>query len=273
VCARCSPHRITIPRQFIVRLPVDDLDAGSPRGISSTGDSDFDAVPDSYNPHPLNPALGGGEEVRVCNPCVPDPNFSPPPRRPEPPLIRSQPQQNPGWQRPHDIAANGRNAYTVGRNGHPFPQQSSSIASTRSSAPRVPSPGGTVFPTYEEDESVGRLPPPRVLTEDEICPVCRQELPPVPAGVDVSTAREQHIAACIDLRLGGSPAANTASASTSGPQSIMSYQKLAYKATEKDCQGDECIMCFEEFVEGEELARLACLCKFHNVRSSYVTTN
>ena len=27
-----------------------------------------------------NPALGGGEEVRVCNPCVPDPNFSPPPR-------------------------------------------------------------------------------------------------------------------------------------------------------------------------------------------------
>ena len=27
-----------------------------------------------------NPALGGGEEVRVCNPCVPDPNFSPPPQ-------------------------------------------------------------------------------------------------------------------------------------------------------------------------------------------------
>ncbi len=27
-----------------------------------------------------NPALGGGEEVRVCNPCVPDPNYSPPPQ-------------------------------------------------------------------------------------------------------------------------------------------------------------------------------------------------
>jgi hypothetical protein len=27
-----------------------------------------------------NPALGGGEEVRVCNPCVPDPNYGPPPQ-------------------------------------------------------------------------------------------------------------------------------------------------------------------------------------------------
>jgi len=31
-----------------------------------------------------NPALGGGEEVRVCNPCVPDPNYSPPPHYGQP---------------------------------------------------------------------------------------------------------------------------------------------------------------------------------------------
>ena len=33
----------------------------------------------SFGPF-TNPALGGGEEVRVCNPCVPDPNYSPPPQ-------------------------------------------------------------------------------------------------------------------------------------------------------------------------------------------------
>ncbi|KAI9821130.1 MAG: hypothetical protein M1827_003864 [Pycnora praestabilis] len=29
-----------------------------------------------------DPALGGGSEVRICNPCVPDPNYGPPPQPP-----------------------------------------------------------------------------------------------------------------------------------------------------------------------------------------------
>lgn len=72
VCAQCSPHRITIPRQFIVHPPSDvnsliDLTGDDENGLSPFG--------------PLrNPALGGGEEVRVCNPCVPDPNYGPPPQ-------------------------------------------------------------------------------------------------------------------------------------------------------------------------------------------------
>lgn len=58
VCARCSPHRITIPRQYIVQPPTSSL-ADDATAASTT---------------PLrNPALGGGEVVRVCNPCVPDP--------------------------------------------------------------------------------------------------------------------------------------------------------------------------------------------------------
>ncbi|KAL1958800.1 hypothetical protein VTO42DRAFT_3637 [Malbranchea cinnamomea] len=95
VCASCSPHRITIPRQFIVRPPesqrslsmiiqpnpsssqvinlIDDegegdgMSAASPRGARTSGFAS-------------NPALGGGEEVRLCNPCVPDPNPEPPRR-------------------------------------------------------------------------------------------------------------------------------------------------------------------------------------------------
>ncbi len=97
VCASCSPHRITIPRQFIVHPPVDagggvsTARMGNIEVIDLTGDGD-DAVPTSpttsrYHAEPRSPgedrtndsALGGGQEVRLCNPCVPDPNPLPPP--------------------------------------------------------------------------------------------------------------------------------------------------------------------------------------------------
>lgn len=78
VCAACSPHRITIPRQFIVRPPPSTaLPSSSPVPpprpiIDLTGE---DSLSSSSI---INPALGGGEEVRLCNPCVPDPNPNPP---------------------------------------------------------------------------------------------------------------------------------------------------------------------------------------------------
>lgn len=89
VCGPCSPHRITIPRQYIVHPPEDEPlnPDGSTRSRSSTGPSDYSE----------NPALGGGETVRVCNPCVPDPNYGPPPQqqdeqRSPPPSTRSRAQ-------------------------------------------------------------------------------------------------------------------------------------------------------------------------------------
>ncbi|EEH48278.2 uncharacterized protein PADG_04362 [Paracoccidioides brasiliensis Pb18] len=101
VCASCSPHRITIPRQFIVRPPEsgrqlstllqpnpsqiqiislldnveEDTSATSGAHLSSRGQQIQQR--DRYRP---NSALGGGEEVRLCNPCVPDPNPEPPRR-------------------------------------------------------------------------------------------------------------------------------------------------------------------------------------------------
>lgn len=59
VCASCSPHRITIPRQYIVQPP-------SPSTFYE--DESSPASPPNSRGH-----LGGGEIVRVCNPCVPDP--------------------------------------------------------------------------------------------------------------------------------------------------------------------------------------------------------
>ncbi|KAF2186434.1 FYVE-domain-containing protein [Zopfia rhizophila CBS 207.26] len=75
VCGTCSPHRITIPRQYIVRPPSETTAASI---IDLTGDDDPNVM-SAFGPF-RNPHLGGGEVVRVCNPCVPDPNYSPPPQ-------------------------------------------------------------------------------------------------------------------------------------------------------------------------------------------------
>lgn len=88
VCASCSPHRITIPRQYIIRPPEStDLVVSSPTPthpvLDLTQEPSIPSTPaNSFPPSvssnlPINPALGGGEEVRLCNPCVPDPNPNP----------------------------------------------------------------------------------------------------------------------------------------------------------------------------------------------------
>ncbi|KAE8375551.1 hypothetical protein BDV26DRAFT_283376 [Aspergillus bertholletiae] len=79
VCASCSPHRITIPRQFIVHPPDTNRSRAStliPPRVAPLIDLEGDDS--AQSPTGLNPALGGGEEVRLCNPCVPDPNPEPP---------------------------------------------------------------------------------------------------------------------------------------------------------------------------------------------------
>jgi len=67
------------------------------------------------------------------------------------------------------------------------------------------------------------------------------------------------------------PAAVVAAPPARGP---VGNRMLVYRATEKDCVGalddgtvgpQECVICFEEFSEGEDMGRLECLCKFHRV--------
>jgi hypothetical protein len=90
VCANCSPHRITMPRQFIVRPPEPIYNTVDPTNETS----------ETSRATPIQ--LWGGEEVRVCNPCVPDPNFSPPPQpssQPQPPPDSTAPEN---WRFPTD---------------------------------------------------------------------------------------------------------------------------------------------------------------------------
>lgn len=76
----------TIPRQFIVHPPEDaapspstTVDAGV-EIVDLTGDDDATEDMGNSQERPqssdyrIDPALGGGQEVRLCNPCVPDPN-------------------------------------------------------------------------------------------------------------------------------------------------------------------------------------------------------
>ena len=66
VCATCSQHRITIPHEFIVHPPQDTSSADHRPSLSQR---DTEATSTTC----------GGTKVRLCNPCVPDPNTLPPP--------------------------------------------------------------------------------------------------------------------------------------------------------------------------------------------------
>jgi hypothetical protein len=116
VCAACSPHRITIPRQFIVRPP--DF-ADNPIDLSPTPPSRSPQVVDLTSDDPIpsstiNPALGGGEEVRLCNPCVPDPNPNP---------IGYSPVRPPGHRFTHSVSATMVNPYGLPVSFTIFPTQ------------------------------------------------------------------------------------------------------------------------------------------------------
>lgn len=87
VCANCSPHRITIPRQFIVHSPSECASDLNPENRAGPAVIDLTSNEDDNGSRRHNPAvrlanqrnivdsaLGGGQEVRLCNPCVPDPN-------------------------------------------------------------------------------------------------------------------------------------------------------------------------------------------------------
>ncbi|KAG9203107.1 hypothetical protein G6514_003630 [Epicoccum nigrum] len=246
VCSQCSPHRITIPRQFIVHPPTDGLGAI----IDLTGDDDGANPMANFGPF-RNPALGGGAEVRVCNPCVPDPNWSLPPQYPSP---SSHAYGRPPSARPDYSSASYQRAHRQSSSVHAVPQTSSHGQSQSSrdsftnrrvsyhdashSEDFWPSP----LPTsaYNQQHTahgqgsmrgvdmlprqfMGALPQPppiqqlnprprRQIAEEDECPICGGELPAKgPDGDD--TARSQHVEECIALH-----SASPAPASTMRPQ-------------------------------------------------------
>ncbi|KAL9122738.1 MAG: hypothetical protein Q9187_000719, partial [Circinaria calcarea] len=223
VCANCSPHRITIPRQFIVH-PPEDIAFGMTGGTGSsnvevvdlTGDDEPNAG--SATPtsplersrgleHRLDPALGGGREVRLCNPC---------------PL----PTSSTGFDGSQSGAPTSRR-HT--QHSSPYPPYSPQLTSTYGSVPgtssrhALPNPiadhlrhrshtSTSTVPTHPRYRSMLDIstplppippPPPPPLKEEDECPICHSALPP--KGPDGSeTAREEHVAACIETHFSSS---------------------------------------------------------------------
>jgi FYVE zinc finger len=85
VCDSCSPHRITIPRQYIVNPPrPESSSVTAPSGnetIDLTVEDEGEEVTRTRrrSRHASIHTVEGGEKVRLCNPCVPDPQPEPPP--------------------------------------------------------------------------------------------------------------------------------------------------------------------------------------------------
>jgi hypothetical protein len=141
VCGNCSPHRITIPRRYIVHPPGD-----TEPGIFGTGTSNVEVVDltgDDDGEGPLlqpdlrsggrqnqeyhfDPALGGGQEVRLCNPCVPDPNPLPPPAYPS-----STPRAITSFRRPEATTATSQRQRTATEVSAPFGQECSPESQAR----------------------------------------------------------------------------------------------------------------------------------------------
>lgn len=242
VCSACSPHRITIPRQYIVHPPQE-----SPNIIDLTSDDD-DRQMSRYGPFG-NPALGGGEEVRVCNPCVPDPNYDPPQQQqqqqqhgqtsPFPPFSPSahSPHLPPRGSRPshrstqsvgdsmrpghaprsRDVFSDHRTSYHgPTRVSDLFPPTQAPPAYDPRNRPHSRSLAGSSEQADPQHVSGRRAffqgrsqppPPPaprRQIAEEDECPVCGDELPPKGPDGDES-ARTQHVEECIALHSGSPP--------------------------------------------------------------------
>ncbi|KAL7927751.1 hypothetical protein ACQKWADRAFT_12431 [Trichoderma austrokoningii] len=297
VCNSCSPHRIIIPHQFIVRAPGSEVPLPPALFFDSSGGGYVD----------MN-GLSGGERVRLCNPCVPDPNTAPPqsPGSPglSPHTARRRSRNSTGGGYPPSPSANNRygGVFAAGQSNDPYQfytsrtrsitmdptgqragGASSSSASRRRSANyeasslnRLLAAGPSPFNMQNqhhihrrrltgESGSSSRqraLPlPPQIAEEDE-CPICHLELPSRELP-NFEALRESHITTCIQSHSTyGSPRA--AADSTTPPPPPRRTGMYTYAATEKDCVDDaECTICLEEFTVGIPMARLECLCRFH----------
>ncbi|KAI2782377.1 FYVE-domain-containing protein [Daldinia loculata] len=300
VCNACSPHRITIPHQYIVRPPGERTFQRYPFLGDEGSIADFTA-------------LGGGEQVRLCNPCVPDPNTTPPqtqhstgqfsPRsthhrsqssssgnyngdsnlsRPQPYLVLPNSPHD-AYPRSRSITMNSGPGPSRPVNGPYFPPQNRIMTGT---PPTYYSRPQQAHPRYRRTSLLGHhvsgspfvdvasgssstsstamtnrpLPPAPQIPEEDECPICHRELPSRELP-DFEALRESHIESCIIAHSSYNPSSGASGRSS---QATRRTGMFPYLATEKDCvDSAECTICLEEYEVGVAMARLECLCRFH----------
>lgn len=255
VCGSCSPHRITIPYQYIVQPPASEVPSAPrtrPRLDSGrTGSS------------PMVENLGGGERVRLCNPCVPDPNIAPP-QVPE--QRNSQPRpaqqghsrsvssvvtssqtrstgQSPSYssyysqRRPRDIVNSyGTNTSSYSeRNTRLRPEDlqsrsRSSTVGTHRDTSNMSNPASAISQWTGPEQ--GRSEPPQtpssrprptprpVIREEDECWICHKELPSRNFE-NWENVRAEHVNNCLALAMQG-PSVSTSPAPSPAPITIPS---------------------------------------------------
>lgn len=88
------------------------------------------------------------------------------------------------------------------------------------------------------------------LDESSTCPICSTKF----ASHIQQHDRESHIDNCLkDAEFSGSP-----------DKQHRANRMIVYRLSEKEAMGlDECVICFEEFKQGDSVGRLECLCVYH----------
>ncbi|KAI9166928.1 hypothetical protein HJFPF1_03043 [Paramyrothecium foliicola] len=269
VCNACSPHRIIIPHQYIVRPPGSEIPLPQSLLIDGLGGGYFDVN-----------GLSGGERVRLCNPCVPDPNTAPPqsPAPAQAPSPRSSHQRSrssissthgpaphsnrysavippsTGYDHYRYYAPRSRSITMAGGpSAHQGRNETYQATFDRIISGGASNSASTSYPTrissLGSDASSSRqrvLPPVPQIAEEDECPICHRELPSRSLP-NFEAVREAHINLCVQTHSTyGSPrGGGDDNAPLPPPRRTGMY---AYSATEKDCIDDaECTICLEEF--------------------------
>ncbi|KAK4111947.1 FYVE-domain-containing protein [Canariomyces notabilis] len=255
VCNSCSPHRITIPYQYIVRPP------GTPSAQRPVSLLDSQIW--------YSPEFSGGERVRLCNPCVPDPNTAPPQAQPGPdraggnlgPTIQSEnapisnrwsfyfgaasPNDGHGRSRSVTMQPGAPSSSRPSGQHYPLNAQSRILSGTPPAYYRPPpstssqiehmypsmaaryrsmldvldgSGGSSAGPSSAANRRLPTTPQPPQIAEEDECPVCHRELPPRTLA-NFEALRESHINTCIATHSrygGGGPSGSSVSGSDGG---------------------------------------------------------
>ncbi|KAL4901722.1 hypothetical protein BDW74DRAFT_159411 [Aspergillus multicolor] len=302
VCSACSPHRITIPRQYIVHPPASERPTASAIAQRATHIVNLERDDSAQSPVALNPALGGGEEVRLCNPCVPDPNPEPPAGYPP---VRPSGEIGSGlaWPRHrsyHSLSTPSRQHHgsipdtftsrpprrTVGSSDYPaFTGLGGSYGSSFQGRPLSYGPASSSHlpplnaqrhsfhyprtsslnaPAAQPEASSSRQRgSSRSSRQVDECDLCPICDNELPAiGTNGNEDAREAHIRDCIMNHGRPPSGSPVS------QSPLPVRMLAFIATEKDCVGQdgteqECTICMEEYEVGQSLVRLECLCKFH----------